>query len=109
MADETTVQAGGGRLDGLYPAFQPKSVMPLQAADFAAWEQRQTYVTRPQRFEDLRRSLTVLAKTRPLWGDMDEAKVIEWAEHIGVPKRDEPWERRTWTPKFRRLLADDSQ
>ena len=42
------VEAGAGRLEAVRPIFEPKSLKPLQAADFVAWETRQAVITKPQ-------------------------------------------------------------
>ncbi|HEX6973650.1 MAG TPA: hypothetical protein VF147_04575 [Vicinamibacterales bacterium] len=93
-----------GSLDAVAPVRKPKTLQPLQAADFASWEQRYTAVKRAQGLEwDFRPSMASLLKVEHEWGVTKKENIIELCERFGVPKRDPSCrlsqrERATWRP-----------
>lgn len=99
-------EAAGDRLaEQVYPTFKPKSLEPLQAADFAAWEQRFVVSRRVQGFSDgFRESMGILLtlRNRNDWGLVAKPKLIEWCDWLGVPKRTSvkrpQKERAKWRP-----------
>lgn len=96
-----TKRRGKGKLDSIYPIFRPKTLLPLQCCDFAAWEKRSAVKNLindiPVAFRD---SLEGLMKVPHEWGVIDQAVLAEYARWLGVPKRDEPFDRKTWKPAF---------
>lgn len=89
-------------LTAIRPQFRPKSLLPLQSADFAVWEQRSFVRKRLEgkTYEELRQSLQTLLMIPNDWGVMNRPQIAEWAVRIGAPKRSESWNRKTWRPRF---------
>jgi hypothetical protein len=88
----------------IYPVFKPKTLEPLQAADFAAWEQR-TIATEfiEGEFVGFRPAMQQFLRLENDNGIIDKPKLIEYCDSLGVPKR-EAWrlmsqrERARWRP-----------
>jgi hypothetical protein len=77
-----------GALDCVYPIPKPKTLEPLQAADFTAWEQRYVAAKRSAgEIPEFRPSLRALMTVRNDWGVIDGPKLVEYCEWLGVPKR----------------------
>ena len=93
-----------GTLDSIHPVPKPKSLEPLQAADFAAWEQRYVASRRlTGQLGSIRDSLRELMKVKNDWGVIDQPKLLEYCEWLGVPKRTSSTrlsqkERARWRP-----------
>jgi hypothetical protein len=92
-------------LSTVRPKFQPKTVLPLQSADFAVWEQRSAIKdflegSSENTYEELRPSLRMLLEKPNNWGVMARAEIVDWAIRLSVPKRSEAWDRKTWRPRF---------
>ena len=78
-----------GSLDSVYPVARPKSLEPLQAADFAAWEQRHAAVNRARNEEwDFRASMAALLRVPHDWGMTRQDSLTEICERFGIPQRD---------------------
>jgi hypothetical protein len=94
-------------LEAVRPRFDSKALLPLQCADLAVWEHRNFVrdglkgILVQKTYRDLRPSVRKLFKRPDDWGVMNRRRIAEWAEVVGVPKRSEPWDRKTW--RFRVL------
>src|SRR5262249_42749536 len=98
---ERIVELDERRLAGVRPIFEPKTVLPLQSADFAVWEQRRVVQQRLENaYEEVRESLLMFLRKPHDWGLMQDFQIAEWADRIGVPKRSESWDRASWRPRF---------
>jgi hypothetical protein len=91
-------------MQAVRPRFAPKDLPPLQAADLSAWEQR-NFVrmklsgTLDPDYDKLRPSLRRLVERPNDYGVMDRDQIAFWASaQVGVPKRSEPWDEKTWRP-----------
>ncbi|HTM24345.1 MAG TPA: hypothetical protein VL225_04075, partial [Vicinamibacterales bacterium] len=81
------------------PNFEPKTVVPLQAADFAMWEkfrfakdhlewQKQPdWQENPARVPAVRESFQALMQKDKTWGILNYERVIDFCVDFGVPKR----------------------
>jgi hypothetical protein len=100
-----TREATRNKIDPAYPVFKPKSLEPIQAADFVCWEQR--YVATKKalgNYTALRDSLAVLLKVDHSWGLIHRTKLIEYCDWLAVPKRTasahvSQKERARWRPE----------
>ena len=108
--------APSGSLDAIYPVSRSKALQPLQAADFAAWEQRYAAVKRVQALElDYRPSMASLLKVKHQWGVTSRDNIVEISERFGIPSRvagQRPSQRETakWRPApFAALKASRSK
>lgn len=108
---EITKKLGKGKLDSVYPIFRPKTLLPLQCCDFAAWEKRRVIKERLDHIDNpLRDSLAELLKIPHQWGVIDKQVLIKWADWLGVPKRDEaPFDAKAWRPEFRKAFESLEQ
>jgi hypothetical protein len=90
-------------LSGIYPQFKSKSLEPLQACDFVAWEQRAVVKKRlANRYDQVRDSLRALIGLRKDWGVSDQRTLEDWIKDMDVPLRSAPMTRREigkWRPK----------
>jgi hypothetical protein len=91
-------------LRAVRPRFESKGLPALQSADLSVWEQR-NFVrdkldgTLDPDFEKLRPSFQKLVLRPNDWGVMQRENIVVWAsDRVGVPKRSELWDRRTWQP-----------
>jgi hypothetical protein len=93
-------------LEAMRPRFDSKALPPLQCADLAVWEQRN--VVR-ERLKGVLSAKPVHRDQRPVirrllarpndWGIMTRLRIADWASRsVGVPKRSEAWDRKTWRP-----------
>jgi hypothetical protein len=90
-------------LAGIYPQFKPKSLEPLQACDFVAWEQRDVVKKKLEnRYERIRESLQELFTLKRDWGVSDKGTLEAWINDMEVPLRSTPMSKREvgkWRPK----------
>ncbi|MGE0863355.1 MAG: hypothetical protein AB7P34_05565, partial [Vicinamibacterales bacterium] len=85
-----TKKLGGGKLDAIYPVFKPKTLLPLQSCDFAAWEKRRVIKEHLDRVDaPPRESLDELLKIPHQWGVIDKHARLKYANWLCVPKRDD--------------------
>ena len=90
-------------LGGIYPQFKPKSLEPLQACDFVAWEQRYVVTKKlKNQYDHVRESLRDLMTLKNEWGISNPETLREWVIFLGVPERSQPMTKRElgkWRPK----------
>jgi hypothetical protein len=87
------------RWGGIKPDFQPKSLSPLQAADFVLWEQSKLakdYMKEPNNPPEVRQSFQELMRIPRNWGVLNEEGLIAFCDDFGISKRGAPKKR--WSP-----------
>jgi hypothetical protein len=75
---------------GAAPIFRPKSLSPLQAADFVLWEQRRLFAERlamPDSPPEVRRTMRELMGIKKTWGVFTEADLVKFCVDFEIPKR----------------------
>lgn len=85
---------------GARPSFEPKSLAPLQAADFVMWEQfhlAKDRIKNPVNPSAVRKSFRELLSIPHDWGVFDEEMLVKFCEGFGVPKRGVA-SMRPWSP-----------
>lgn len=88
------------RMSGAKPHFEPKTVVPLQAADFVMWEQlnlAKDHIRNPQSAAAVRKSFQQLMTIPRDWGVIDHEKLVRFCDEFDVPKR-ASGKLRAWTP-----------
>jgi hypothetical protein len=88
------------------PAFRDKDerMTMLQAADFAAWHQRNAVARRTPPDQLIEPLQVLLAKYASDWGVVEKPSIREHAERIEIPKRGVVFsqrERAKWEPTWR--------
>jgi len=92
-------------LNAVRPRFNSKALPPLQSADLAVWEQRNIVRENMEgklaskTYADLRPSFRKLVERPNDWAVMARERIAQWASvTVGVPRRSESWDRKSWRP-----------
>ena len=77
---------------GVEPIFRKRDNVPLQVADFAAYEVLKLYrrlsVETDRLFETVRASFRRLWAIPAIWGQLEEANLRSWCRQANIPRRD---------------------